>query len=88
MRSSGVKTFVDVRGQCLQRQLLCWTGTDPNLDEPFLDVGADDIRMIFLQVVNARTSCTKVQFFNPFANFSATTGEIRAPGSPAKSSFG
>jgi len=39
----------------LYRQLLLWAGTNPQFDKPFLDIGADHIWMVFLQVVKART---------------------------------
>jgi hypothetical protein len=35
-------------------QLLFWAGTKSQFDEPFFDIGADNIRMILLQVVNSR----------------------------------
>ena len=31
-----------------------WAGTKSQFDEPFFDIGADNIRMILLQVVNSR----------------------------------
>jgi hypothetical protein len=40
--------------KCLGCQLLFWVGTNSQFDEPFFDIGADDIRMILLQVVNTR----------------------------------
>lgn len=38
----------------LQCQLLYWARTNSIFEEPFFDIGADNIRMILLQVVNAR----------------------------------
>ncbi len=34
--------------------ILLWAGSDSHFDEPLFDIGADHIRVIFLQVVNAR----------------------------------
>jgi hypothetical protein len=40
-----------MRTKCLLCPLLFWAGTDSQFDEPFFDIGADDIGMVLLQVV-------------------------------------
>ena len=42
------------RSKYLCCQLLSWAGTNSDLDEPLFDIGADNVRMIFRQVVKTR----------------------------------
>jgi hypothetical protein len=50
----------------LECQLLFWAGTNSQFDEPFFDIGSDDIRMILLQAVNAGGKLHKSAVFQPF----------------------
>ena len=43
-----------IRGNTYDVSFCFWAGTNSQFDEPFFDIGADDIRMILLQVMNAR----------------------------------
>jgi len=42
-----------IREKCLRCHLLFWAGTNSQVDQPFSDRGADDLRVILLQVVKA-----------------------------------
>jgi len=48
-----MQPVVDASEGMLYRCLLFWTGTNSHVDQPFLDSGADHIRMVFLQVMKA-----------------------------------
>jgi hypothetical protein len=49
-----MRTLVGASEEILKMSAFVWAGTNSQFDEPFFDIGADDIRMILLQVVNAR----------------------------------
>jgi hypothetical protein len=48
-----MRTLVGASEEILKMSAFVWAGTNSQFDEPFFDIGADDIRMILLQVVNA-----------------------------------